>query len=577
MHPLRARQGEKPGCLPPARLSAPARGSKIRRMRAFATLAAPLSYGRIAPTGGPAAPLVGRQVANTTFLRALARHSGFEELHLFVGEGSDARAAEELFRADLGERLRIRNLLELPAAVERGELSVLHNSSHLDRFLDLVWLRDRAAPSGLPVTGQIHSLSYPRSLGDYLRALLVPPGPSDAILCSSEAGRRVVLEIFASLRDSLAGAGAALPELACELPVLPLGVDVDALSGGDRARGRERLGVAPDAFAALVLARFSEYDKMDLFPLLTAFARARPRLPADACLVLAGARQGTKTPEMLELWARALGVRDRVRFAVDFPDEQKADLLAAADAFVSPTDNPQETFGISVVEAMAAGLPVVASELDGYRESLADGAGLLVPTRWEPPPPELSDLGPLLHERPLHLLVGQGVCVDVAELARALERLASDPALRRRLGAAAAVRARAVYDWSAVVPRYEDLWRRLAAAPRRAQRAGRHPLALDYARVFAHYPTGPLDPARVLALTEHGQRCAAAGATPPVLPDVRLVFGEDLALRALALCAERPRASELAARLAAEAPERPAWHAARLVAWLEKHGLVAAS
>ena len=46
---------------------------------------------------------------------------------------------------------------------------------------------------------------------------------------------------------------------------------------------------------------------------------------------------------------------------------------AAADIFLSLVDNPQETFGLAPVEAMAAGVPVVVSDWDGYRYTVSDG------------------------------------------------------------------------------------------------------------------------------------------------------------------------------------------------------------
>ena len=133
---------------------------------------------------------------------------------------------------------------------------------------------------------------------------------------------------------------------------------------------------------------------------------------------------------MLALWAKLFGVADAVTFSVDFADGDKRHLLAAADLFVSPCDNLQETFGISVVEAMAAGLPAIVSDFDGYKDTVTPEVGVRVTTRWNPDQSFLSEIGPLLYERPLHLLLGQSVEVDLGELEEAIVALAADD--RRR-------------------------------------------------------------------------------------------------------------------------------------------------
>ena len=103
-----------------------------------------------------------------------------------------------------------------------------------------------------------------------------------------------------------------------------------------------------------------------------------------------------------------------------------ADVLAAADIFTLPSHF--EGLPMSVIEAMLTGLPVVATAIRGPREQVVDGnTGILVPP------------------------------AAVAPLAAALQRLASDPALRARMGAAGRARAAALYDEAAVVARTLDL------------------------------------------------------------------------------------------------------------------------
>ena len=540
--------------------------------RTFATLATSHSYGQAG-----AGVLVGRLVANTSFVRALARHADFDRFRFYVGEASDAETVRGLFETELEGRLELANMVDLPQHLARGEVSVLHHGSHLDRFLDLVHLRDRYATSTVPVTGQIHTLSYPRSTNDYLRALLLPPRREDAILCSSETGRRVVEGVFEELRTELASRGVELDALECELPVIPLGVDVEALGGGDGPQLRQELSIPNDALCALVLARFSEYDKMDLFPLLLAFRAAAKRLDRPAVLLLAGARQGTRTPEMLQLWARALGFGDDVRFLVDFPEDRKRDVLAAADVFVSPTDNPQETFGITVVEAMAAGVPQIVTDFDGYRESVTEETGIRVPTHWLPPSSELRDVSPLLYERPLHLFLGQGVSVELEALEDAIVQLGRDPARREAMSRASVARARERYDWRGVIAETDALWKRLAEHPFQPRDVGRHPLALDFERTFAHYPTGTLAPDRLLRVSEHGRWTTEAGLHHPIHPELQNLFGDQLVAAALGGAAAPVRADELTDALAEALPDSPRWKLERMVAWMEKQGLLVAT
>jgi hypothetical protein len=155
---------------------------------------------------------------------------------------------------------------------------------------------------------------------------------------------------------------------------------------------------------------------------------------------------------------------------------------AAADVFVSLADSIQETFGIAPVEAMAAGLPAVVADWDGYRDTVRQGIdGFRIPTLMPS-----AGLGADLALR--HALeaddyeayignVAALTAVDIDAAAAAFARLFASASLRARMGEAARRRAREIFDWKNIFGRYEELWdaqtkMRLTHAPRAIPRIG---------------------------------------------------------------------------------------------------------
>jgi hypothetical protein len=172
--------------------------------------------------------------------------------------------------------------------------------------------------------------------------------------------------------------------------------------------------------------------------------------------------------------------------------------------FCSLSDNIQETFGLTPIEAMAAGLPVVVTDWDGYKDTVRNGIdGFAIPTMAAPP-----GAGHRLAVR--HALevdsydsyiaqASTAVVADIDATAAAFERLASDPDLRRRMGANGAARARERFDWKVVIRSYEELWRGLAelraagepASPSLGQQnSGFWPARPDPFHLFASFPSG---------------------------------------------------------------------------------------
>jgi glycosyltransferase involved in cell wall biosynthesis len=325
----------------------------------------------------------------------------------------------------------------------------------------------------------------------------------DALICTSRCAREAVRTSLAweeeRLRRRFGVATLRVPRP--RLPLIPLGCDAPRLASlrQQRQEARQALRIAPDQVVLLFVGRLSVHAKAHPTVLLETLARVAARRPPGAArlrLLLYGTcpeehRQGLRQAlqalvrgyEVLLLDGDNLGLGERA--------------WAAADIFVSLADNHQETFGLTPVEAMACGLPVIASDWNGYRDTVLHGqTGLLVPSYQ--PADGLSDelaryaLG--LHD--YDSFVGrlmQEVVIDPAALAVALERLIDDPQLRRRLGEAGQQRALRHYDWPVIGRRIRELAASLEVARRRAPGAGERDAGLPpLERQFGGWASGRL-------------------------------------------------------------------------------------
>jgi glycosyltransferase involved in cell wall biosynthesis len=213
--------------------------------------------------------------------------------------------------------------------------------------------------------------------------------------------------------------------------VIVNGIDASRVRAQLRPRevARAALGLDP---AALVLGTVARFDPVKgLETLLEAMERLRQRRPGAACLVVGDGRESGR----LRARARRLGLGGTVVWAGPLPDAAR--YFAALDLYV--TASLGEGLPLGVLEAMAAGLPVVATRVPGHVDTVADGiTGLLVPPR------------------------------DPDALAEAADLLLADRARRLRMGEAA--RERVVREFSAarMTAEVADVYRRAAASLRGA-------------------------------------------------------------------------------------------------------------
>lgn len=196
---------------------------------------------------------------------------------------------------------------------------------------------------------------------------------------------------------------------------------IPARPSGDRASARRVLGAPEGELVVGCIGRLAPVKGQDV--LLAAFARVAHQRPA-ARLVLIG--DGPSRRE-LEAQARRLGVADAVRFLG--VREDAGSLLPGFDLYVQPSLN--EGMGRALAQAMAAGLPVVATDAPGPAELLGeDAAGVLVPTGDEEA--LATALAALLDDRRRRVLLGERARRRAArfwtedEMVDAIERLYLD-------------------------------------------------------------------------------------------------------------------------------------------------------
>lgn len=180
-------------------------------------------------------------------------------------------------------------------------------------------------------------------------------------------------------------------------PVIPNGIPVDEYTPNPeiRAQFRAAHGVEPDAVVVVHVGRFVALKNHAL--LLKAFAQLRSERPLYLWLV----GDGELLPAMQQL-AQELGIAERVRFWGIREDVSA--ILNAADIFTLPSQH--EGNPMSLMEAMAAGLPVVASRVGGVPELVGEGkTGILVPP--DAVPCLQQALQTLVHHSELRLQMGQ--------------------------------------------------------------------------------------------------------------------------------------------------------------------------
>ncbi len=430
--------------------------------------------------------LQGRGIANSFLLRSLARYSqAVDSFYFFLGSLNEKNAffSSHPFLNKDNASIYLREAF-LSFELDNG--IIFQPDIELFHIMAMRQLLHRREP----IIGLTHTISYPRLLEQLQRAIPSLRG-NDRIICTSDTAKKVLMKL-------------GIPEEI--LPVIPLGCPIEE-NTARYLRNREKLRQElrlDDKVVFLHFSRICEHSKADLMPLLKVVYRLSKRR-RDFRVIIAGSSDESNYAELLSKIASVWGISDLVSIVTNPREEDKFILFSIADVFICLSDNFQETFGQVILEAMAFGLPIIATDWGGFRDTLED-----VKSKWLIPSFTLEgiedDMAVFEHlsfESNLHLLWAETICLDLNFLESVMIEAIDKGKNLRRMGEENISIVENKYKWEKVISQYDKLFE---SVPETGEERESHSKPdfnkfSSYGRIFYEiYPSGKLSNSQLLSL-----------------------------------------------------------------------------
>jgi starch synthase len=494
-------------------------------------------------TSGP--KLMGRNAAGESFLRGFLTHSQTKEFWAQVQNMDHAKHfAQTVQSFARPEPVKAVDKNTMPALAEVGMVyypgpGIGEHAFHRA----LAGAAGVAGKSTNPHTawslcGITHTTSSAGAMDALANLITAPVQPWDAVICTSTAVKNNVERLLQAqvnyLQERLGISKLSLPLL----PVIPLGIHTQDFVFSDlqKSTARQAIGADSNTLVVLFMGRLSFHAKAHPLAMYQALQKASQsaKLQGKKVVLVECGWHANEFIDKAYQEAAKLACPDVRVITLDgrkASDRETA--WASADVFCSLSDNIQETFGIVPIEAMAAGLPVVVSDWDGYKDTVRNEVdGFRIPTTM----PATGMAADLAYRHALEIDNYDMYCgntcsliaVDIEAAALAFEKLFASKELRARMGADGRARAQQVYDWRVVIAQYEALWAEQArlriaaqeaskpadAAPLNNVSSAAWPARLDPFYAFETYATHILRDDTLLALlhTDVQQAIEAANA-----------------------------------------------------------------
>jgi len=414
--------------------------------------------------------LMGRNAASEAFLKAWMNHAPFDEIVGMVKSEKDARSFVHFFKTHkqwIDRNVKVCGVLDFAQLKQSGCLYV--PDPNLILFANQRSRVGRYHYSLCGITHTIASIPTMEMIASYLSA---PIYPWDALICTSKVVQDAVMQLFKRNIEFLSERFGTKLRLALpQLPVLPLGVELDTTTMTQRqalkVKWRKGLKIQPDTVVFLFFGRLSFHAKANPIAMYRALQAVAEKSDKKIALLHVGwfANESIETTFRVEAHAWAPDVASY--FIDGRKEEVRSEIRYACDVFISLSDNIQETFGLTPIEAMASGLPTVVSDWNGYKDTVRHGVDgfripTMVPSYNEAHLPQTLNYEAGLSTYDVYIgQVSHTTAIDIKKCTEACLTLVEHPELRVKFGNQARARVESEFSWTKVIHQYVTLFREL--------------------------------------------------------------------------------------------------------------------
>ncbi|MDD5195676.1 MAG: glycosyltransferase family 4 protein [Candidatus Omnitrophica bacterium] len=410
-----------------------------------------------------AKPYLGAYVAMENFSQGLLKYGSFDEYHCYFEDNFfNTLTKEELKKTFFdNEKVKFKRLSSLlEAKGQKSHCKIIHNETIIpDRE---ILFRNLLPQRNIPLTRQTYTIATNAHLRQLLDICLLGFGarPYDSIITPSKPAKEAIHNYFSDVCETTKGK----VHYNGRIDVIPYGIDLECLQPKEKPESREKLGLPADALILLSTARFSNVSKMNYTRFILFFSQLIKKTNRKVFFLFAGADINNQAQGIMKEVEEA-GLSDKVKFIVNFSDSLKPYIFSAADIFISLSDNLQESFGISLVEAMACGLPVICTDWDGYKDIIEDGVtGFKIPLAWKArtDPTDILALFRHPYDHTVIHRISRELNMDTGLLIKRTLELIDNEGFRKKMSQAGRQKAQREYSIKTVISRYERLWNELS-------------------------------------------------------------------------------------------------------------------